>query len=163
MATDTVDEILDQWTLQRPDLDTTGLSIVVRVLMLSKPLKEQAKKALSILGLELWEYDVLSALRRQGAPYSLSASDLARATGLSFGAMTNRINKLEARRLVSRTPGSIDRRRVTVSLTPIGEELIEKAIRRRLAVADQSVMALAEHEKKTLDNLLRRIRRDAAA
>ena len=45
-------------------------------------------------GLQAWEFDVLSALRRQGPPYQLSPGALLRATLVTSGTMTNRIDRL---------------------------------------------------------------------
>ena len=98
---DAVDEILEQWSEERPELDPDSLGVVIRVMSLYREFHRQATAALKPLGLELFEYDVLSALRRQGKPFELAATALARETGLSTGAMTNRIDKLEGRGLVS--------------------------------------------------------------
>jgi hypothetical protein len=77
MKRDVVDDILDQWGEERPELDTSSLGVIVRVMSLNRAFLRQAAKALEPLGLELFEYDVLSALRRQGRPYALLASRLA--------------------------------------------------------------------------------------
>ncbi len=118
----------------------------------------QATAALKPLGLELFEYDVLSALRRQGKPFQLSATALARETGLSTGAMTNRIDKLEARGLVARKPGERDRRSVVVSLSREGRRLIDAAIQLRLEAADASLRGITMKERRQLADLLRKVR-----
>jgi DNA-binding MarR family transcriptional regulator len=154
---DAVDEILEQWSAERPDLDTSRLSVVVRVMALYKPFLRQATRALDPLQLELWEYDVLSALRRQGKPFSLPATALAHATGLSTGAMTNRIDKLEARGFVDRKDDPHDRRSVIVKLTPQGMKIIDKSIQLRLEAANQSLRALRPEEREALGGLLRKV------
>jgi hypothetical protein len=63
---DAVDDILQQWSEERPELDTAPLGVVIRVMALYRSFYRDASKALLPLKLELWEYDVLSALRRQG-------------------------------------------------------------------------------------------------
>ena len=68
--------------------------------------------------LEGWEFDVLSALRRAGAPYQLSPGQLIRQTLVTSGTMTNRVDRLERRGLVGRSPDPPDRRGVIVRLTP---------------------------------------------
>ena len=157
MKEDSVDIMLNQWSLERPELDTSALSVVVRILMLNKTFSRQATSALTPLNLELWEYDVLSALRRQGDPFELAATELARVTALSTGAMTNRIDKLEARRLVSRraTPG--DRRGVKVRLTSSGIRMIDDAIQSRLDAANIGVHGLTKKERVSLASLLRKV------
>jgi DNA-binding MarR family transcriptional regulator len=155
MEKDAIDEILDQWSEQRPDLETASLGVVIRVMTLYRSFSRQATRALEPVELELWEYDVLSALRRQGQPYTLPATRLARETGLSSGAMTNRIDRLELRELVLRKPDSKDRRGVNVSLTAQGRKLIDRAIQYRLDSARDSLQALTAKQQRELASLLR--------
>lgn len=155
MEKDAIDEILDQWSEERPDLDTTSLGVVIRVMTLYRSLSRQATRALEPLDLELWEYDVLSALRRQGAPYALPATRLARETDLSSGAMTNRIDRLESRGFVRRRQDRNDRRGVNVSLTAKGRKLIDRAILHRLESAKDSLEALDAEQQHELGQLLR--------
>jgi DNA-binding MarR family transcriptional regulator len=155
MQRDIVDKILDQWSGERPDLDTTSLGVVIRVMTLYRSFSRQATRALEPLELELWQYDVLSALRRQGKPYTLPATRLARETDLSSGAMTNRIDRLETRGLVRRRPDPDDRRGVNVSLTAKGRKLIDRAIQHRLDSAKDSLQALSAAQQRELARLLR--------
>jgi DNA-binding MarR family transcriptional regulator len=157
MHTDAVDDILEQWAEERPELDPASLGVVIRVMSLYRTFHRQATAALHPLGLELFEYDVLSALRRQGWPFQLSATALARETGLSTGAMTNRIDKLEARGLVVRSPGKNDRRSVVVSLSREGRRLIDAAIQLRLEAADDSLEGITQAERRRLADLLRKV------
>lgn len=158
MTKDAVDDILEQWSDERPELDTSSLGIVIRVMSLNRAFTRQAGEALEPLGLELFEYDVLSALRRQGRPYALTATQLARATGLSGGAMTNRIDRLEDRALVRRRSDPGDRRGVIVTLTRAGRTTIERAIQLRLDAANAGLKVLNASEKKHLANLLRKVK-----
>lgn len=158
MKTDAVDDILEQWSEERPELETESLGVVVRIMSLSRAFLRQATEALAPLDLELFEYDVLSALRRQGRPYGLPATGLAKETGLSSGAMTNRIDKLEVRGLVSRTADESDRRAVIVSLTAEGRRTIDDAIQLRLDAADESMQGLSAREIGNLASLLRKVR-----
>lgn len=157
MKRDAVDDILEQWSAERPELDTASLGVVIRVMSLYREFVRQADNALEPLGLELFEYDVLSALRRQGKPYALTATLLARETGLSTGAMTNRVDKLEDRALVRRRPDKSDRRGVIVSLTKQGRKAIDEAIQRRLDAADKSLKSISTKEKQRLADLLRKV------
>lgn len=159
---DAVDEILEQWSEERPELDTASLGVVIRIMALYRRFLRQATQALEEMDLELFEYDVLSALRRQGKPYSLPATALARETGLSSGAMTNRVDKLEARGLVGRSRDKDDRRGVVVSLTPRGRRKIDAAIQLRLDAADESLEGISAAERGQLANLLRKVVLDEA-
>ncbi|MDH3274979.1 MAG: MarR family transcriptional regulator [Gammaproteobacteria bacterium] len=158
MKTDAVDDILEQWSEECPELETESLGVVIRIMSLSRAFLRQATEALAPLDLELFEYDVLSALRRQGRPYALPATGLAKATGLSSGAMTNRIDRLEERSLVTRKPDKSDRRGVIVSLTIQGKRAIDDAIELRLDAADESLKGLNAREIGDLASLLRKVR-----
>ena len=158
MKTDVVDDILEQWSEERPELETESLGVVIRVSSLSRAFLRQATEALEPLELELFEYDVLSALRRQGRPYALPATGLAKETGLSTGAMTNRIDKLESRGFVKRAADKSDRRAVIVSLTTQGKKAIDAAIQLRLDAADDSLQGLSRRERSDLAALLRKVR-----
>lgn len=162
MQKDIVDDILDQWSEERPELDSAPLGVVIRVMTLYRTFLRQATAALEPLELELWEYDVLSALRRQGQPYVLPATRLARETQLSSGAMTNRIDRLEHRGLVRREADQTDRRGVNVLLTRDGRKLIDAAIQLRLEAARESLRGLSESEQQQLANLLRTLVLSAA-
>jgi DNA-binding MarR family transcriptional regulator len=157
MKKDAVDDILGQWSGERPELDTASLGVVVRIMSLYKSFLRQATHALQPLNLELFEYDALSALRRQGRPYSLSPGQLARETGLSTGAVTNRIDRLEKRGFVAREPDEFDRRALRVRLTQAGRQIIDDAIGLRLEAAKESLGGLTKKEKSELVALLRKL------
>ena len=154
---DRVDNLLSQWSEQRPELNNSSLDVVVRVQELAKLLRRDEDEELAKLGLKMWEYDVLSALRRQGGGYSLPASDLARESMLSSGAMTNRIDRLESRALVERHVDPDDRRSVRVTLSLIGKTLIDKALESRLALADEQIALLDNEERHALAAGLRKV------
>jgi len=157
MPRDIVDEILDQWSDERPELNTAPLGVVIRVMALYRRFSREAASALEPLGLELFEYDVLSALRRQGAPFALPASRLAKETDLSTGAMTNRIDRLEERGLVRRSADEYDRRSVIVRLTKKGRQIIDDAIQYRLDAARESLKKLKSGQRAELAKLLREV------
>lgn len=154
---DAVDDILEQWSGERPELDTAALGVVIRVMTLYRSFFREANHALESLSLELWEYDVLSTLRRQGRPFALPATKLARETDLSGGAMTNRIDRLEKRGLVRRRQDKSDRRSVIVVLTTDGRNVIDKALQFRLDAARESLGCLGVAEQDKLSDLLREI------
>jgi DNA-binding MarR family transcriptional regulator len=154
---DPVDKLLSQWAHERPELDCSSLSVVVRVLFLAKVFRQNAERALAPLNLKLWEYDVLSALRRQGPPFQLPATGLARASMLTTGAMTNRIDRLEERGLVGRATDPSDRRGVNVRLTDPGRQLTDAAIEARLTAANGQLEALSVAERRAVSEGLRKV------
>lgn len=157
MAQDYVDSVLSQWEGERPDLDTSALGIISRVLRLAAYLKDYDARILNAFDLAPWGFEVLAALRRQGAPYELSPTALRQAALLSSGAMTNRIDRLAASGWVERRPAVHDRRGVMVRLTAAGKTLIDRAIEARLAHARELVSSLSESERASLAALLKRL------
>src|SRR5258708_13285538 len=116
-VSDEVDDIVLRWQAERPDLDVTPLHVLSRVSRLARHLDRARRAAFAAHRLEMWEFDVLSALRRQGAPYQLSPGALLRATLVTSGTMTNRIDKLADAGLVSRHRDSQDKRAILARLT----------------------------------------------
>ncbi len=157
MSQDSVDKLLEQWREERPELDVSGLGLVVRVELLAKRFKRGTAEGLAALGVKPWEYDVLSALRRQGPPYELPATELARSSLLTTGAMTTRIDQLEARGLVRRERDPDDRRGVRVVLTATGVSLVDEAFRARLAVAESSLDGLRNRDRRAVEAGLRKL------
>src|SRR6478736_2685605 len=122
---DEVDRIVLAWERERPDLDVRPLTVLSRVSRLARHLDLARRSAFSRHDLETWEFDVLSALRRAGAPYRLSPGALLTLTLVTSGTMTNRIDRLEDKGLVERQPSPDDRRGVLVQLTDAGLERVD--------------------------------------
>jgi len=157
MTKDTVDRLLQQWRSERPDLDVSRLGLAIRIEMLAKLMRRETARNLARLGLKTWEYDVLSALRRQGEPFELPATELAKASLLTSGAMTTRIDHLESRELVTRERDPDDRRGVRVRLTRQGLALIDGAIQARLSAAETGIRCLTRKERLSADAALRKL------
>jgi DNA-binding MarR family transcriptional regulator len=154
---DQVDQLLADWKAERPELEYSSLGVVVRIQLLGKLLQRSAEAALRPLKLKLWEYDVLSALRRKGQPFEQPATELARSTMLTSGAMTTRIDRLEAKGLVGRSTDPDDRRGVNVRLTQKGLDLIDRAIQARLKIAKEQLSGLSDRETGDLSDGLRKL------
>src|SRR6266568_2326243 len=105
---DEVDSLVSAWRRERPDLDVSPLEVLSRVTRLARHLDRARRTAFAERGLETWEFDVLSALRRAGTPYQLSPGQLLTQTLVTSGTMTNRIDRLAARELVVRGPDPAD-------------------------------------------------------
>ena len=154
---DTVEELLQQWGEERPDLDARALGISVRVDILAKKWQRATSASLKALDLKLWEYEVLAALRRQGEPFLMPATTLAKTALLSPGAMTIRIDQLEQKKWVKRHIDPTDRRGVLIGLTKKGLKLIDQAIEARLVAADEALSPLSEKQRLTAASLLQKL------
>ena len=154
---DEVDLILAAWARELPDVDVTPLGSLSRISRLAKHLDRARKDAFAAHELEVWEFDVLAALRRQGRPYVLSPGELIRATLSTSGTMTNRVNRLEARGLVIRLPNHDDRRGVLVKLTDEGRDRVQQALADLLAYERKVLSAIEPAERLELATVLRRL------
>lgn len=132
-AHDEVDRIVQAWQRERPDLDITPLRVFSRITRLSRHLDLARRAAFAKHGLEVWEFDVLSALRRTGHPYELTPGRLLTQTLVSSGTMTNRIDRLVGHGFVVRAPAPEDRRVVLVQLTDAGLAVVDAALEDLLA------------------------------
>ena len=157
MKKDIVDELLCQWANERPKMNVSALGIVVRVQMLGKLLQQRTSDALKRHGLKHWEYDVLSVLRRQGEPFEMQATEIARAALLTTGAMTTRIDGLEEKGLVRRRQGKVDRRSVLVRLTRKGKSVVDAAIDSRLESANQTLSKMTLKDRRKVAASLRQL------
>ncbi|WP_018653167.1 MarR family winged helix-turn-helix transcriptional regulator [Actinomadura flavalba] len=152
---DEVDRLVVAWEKERPDLDVLPLHVLSRVSRLARHL-DRARRAVFVAHeLEPWEFDVLTALRRAGDPYQLSPGRLLRATLVTSGTMTNRIDRLAAAGLVERHPDPADKRGVLVRLTGKGLTRVDAAFADLLAREHAILDALAPPDRATLASLLR--------
>ncbi|MCD4549058.1 MULTISPECIES: MarR family winged helix-turn-helix transcriptional regulator [unclassified Schaalia] len=152
---DEVDKIVDSWSRQRPDLDTSPMLVLSRISRLARHLDLERRTAFADHDLEPWEFDVLASLRRSGAPFALTPGRLMTELLVSSGTMTNRIDRLEAKGLVERSRESNDRRSITVTLTDKGRDCVDGALMTLLACEQRILSPLSESELELLGNLLR--------
>lgn len=156
-AEDEVDDLVLAWRRERPDLDTSPMQVLSRVDRLARHVDRARAAAFSRHGLEGWEFDVLAALRRSGEPYRASPSALVRATGVTSGTMTNRVDRLVGRGLVRRDSDPDDRRSIRVELTPEGRATVDGALVDLLRAEHELLAGLDEPGRTNLADGLRRL------
>ncbi|WP_017627066.1 MarR family winged helix-turn-helix transcriptional regulator [Nocardiopsis chromatogenes] len=152
---DEVDGLVEAWRAERPDLDVAPLQVLSRVSRLARHLDRARRAVFTDHGLEPWEFDVLAELRRSGAPYELSPGRLLRATLVTSGTMTNRIDRLAAAGLVRRRPDPADKRGVLVRLTDEGRERVDAALEALLGYEESILEPMPADERAALAALLR--------
>jgi len=154
---DEVDELTEAWARERPDLELGPVAVFSRISRLARHLDLARREAFTAHEIEPWEFDVLAALRRAGAPYELSPGRLLRATLVTSGTMTNRVDRLADRGFVERHPDPDDRRGVIVRLTREGKAAVDGAFT-ALIQAEKTLLAeLPAAEQEELAGLLRRL------
>lgn len=154
---DEVDLVLAAWERERPDLDLAPLAVFSRVSRLARLLDMARREAFGAGGLEPWEFDVLSALRRAGTPHELSPGALVAQTLVTSGTMTNRIDRLTARGHVEREPSPTDRRGVIVRLTPSGKAAVDAAMEVLLTHERELLGSVSPADREHLATTLREV------
>ena len=118
---DAIDRVVEQWAKEKPELETEPMAMMGRIMRIAKYMETQVAELHKKYDMKLGEFDVLATLRRSGKPYRLTPSELIGSMMLTSGAMTNRLDKLEAKGLISREHSKEDRRSVSVQLTKDGK------------------------------------------
>jgi len=154
---DSVEHLLSEWRRERPELDPSPIGIQGRIVRLSARLLRQIEGWLAPLDLGWEAFSLIVTLRRSGKPYELRPTDLLRESLLTSGAITNRIDRVEQKRLIERRPDAADRRSYIIRLTPAGKRLADKAIATHLAETDKLLDALSPRERRQLAGLLSKL------
>jgi DNA-binding MarR family transcriptional regulator len=154
---DQVDAVLEIWKRELPELDLATEGIVERMQHVTRALDRAMEETLAAHDLNRGEWRVLGALRRYGPPYRRSPGQLAREMDLSSGAMTNRLDRLEAAGLIRRQPDPSDRRGLLVELTDAGWQAWQASTGTQATKEALIASALTEREKAQLNVLLRRL------
>ena len=151
---DHVGRILEQWARERPDLDASPLGVVGRLHRLADTLNTELRALFAEAGLSDGDFDVIASLRRAGAPFALTPSELAATTMVTSGAVTKRVDRLEAQGYVTRTVSTDDARSRTIALTDTGRALIDDLFPRHVANERRLLAGLSEDERADLARLL---------
>jgi len=152
---DEVDRLIAAWKRERPDVDLSPLSILSRITRISRHLDLARRDAFAEL--DTWGFDVLAALRRAGAPHTLSPSQLMQETMVSSGTMTNRLDRLQELSFITRQPDPSDGRGSLVSLTALGMKKVDAALDQLIKNERTFLTDLNKVEQAELADLLSRL------
>jgi DNA-binding MarR family transcriptional regulator len=157
MQEDAIDRIVQQWNRERPRLDVSPTHVLQRISRIFMLQSASFAAIFDRYGITFGEFEVLAALLRSGPPYQMSPTRLVDAVVLSSGAMTNRIDRVEALGLVERLPDPSDRRGTLVALTREGLKTVDAAVVDHLANEERLLGALSATERGTTARLLRKL------
>jgi DNA-binding MarR family transcriptional regulator len=143
--------------LIRPGLDMDAYHVTGRISRIGLHIARQQEEVFGRFGLNRGEVGVLGALRIAGPPHRLSPTRLFKGLMLSSAGITSRIDRLESRGLVKRTPDAKDRRAVLVELTAAGRQLLDEAVAANTKSERVLLGKLSEKEVATLGKLLRKM------
>lgn len=152
---DSIDRIQARWHALRPDLDTSAIGTIGRVIRVARHVTLLSDHVLAEFGITRGEFDVLSAVRRAATP--LTPSELARGLITSNASITKRMVGLEALGLAVRERADGDRRVVRVRLTDEGVALIDRAVPAQLAFERELEARLSPEERGEFERALRTV------
>jgi DNA-binding MarR family transcriptional regulator len=157
MAADAVDEILEQWRRERPDLDVSATGILGRISRIAALVDQAMDRVFQPHELTAGDFIVLAALRRSGRPYKLTPTALSRSMMVSSGGTTKRLDRLDTRGLIRRDPDPADRRGTLVTLTDAGLATIDTVASEHVQNEERLLAALSPIQRTTLTRLLREL------
>lgn len=155
-VTTTDDPVVEhvRWAVSTwPQIDPEVEGIVTRVEKIHRHFQEAFRASLGDAGLTKEEWKVLMALHDSVRSHGWLCQDL----GVSTGAMTNRLDKLERRGLIRRAPDPHDRRGVLLELTEPGESQLEQYITAGARRERDLVDDLTAAEKHELNRLMSKL------
>src|ERR1700739_4903886 len=89
-ADDRIEGVRAEWARERPDLDTSPMEIIGRILRAERLASGPIRSVLARYGLDRGGFDVLATLRRAGPPYRLTPTRLFQELVLTSRAMAPR-------------------------------------------------------------------------
>jgi DNA-binding MarR family transcriptional regulator len=131
--------------------------VVGRIHRVAELLDQELRPVFAEAGLGNGDFDVLASLRRAGAPYKLTPTELAGTTMVTSGAVTKRVDRLVKQGLVERTVSETDGRGRVVALTPEGKRVQERLHPLHLANEERLVAVLDDDERRRLGELLSKL------
>ena len=153
---DAVDLILEQSARARPDLPCPPMR-TIRPIAQRQPQVHLAHRAtFAKQRLDAPPFDVLAALRRAGPPYQLTPTALMRTALVTSGAITQRLDRLEEKGLITRERSEADGRAVVVTLTDVGRAALDAALPDHLETERRLLAGLSDDDRARLADLLRR-------
>ena len=152
---DHVDHLLAQWAVERPDLDVSAMGVVGRLARVQRLVEAELRTTFAAHDLDASPFDVLATLRRNAAAGGLTPAALMRSAMVTSGAITQRLDRLEERGLVQRSPSDADRRSVLVQLTDAGRALVDQTLPDHVATEERLLAGLDAEQRELLASALR--------
>ena len=156
-GTDPVDAIAEAWQRERPGTPVESIGIVTRIWRLGSLFADDRRRVLAGEGVDAALLDLLGALRREGPPYRLTTRDLSARSGVTPGAISQRLARAERGGYITRAPVSGPPRTVAVTLTEKGHQLIERLVDQVLGREAWLVARLPPGDRAQLAQLLKRL------
>jgi len=151
---DAVDQIKAQWQQERPELSLQAMGILGRLRRCSVLYSPLLDNSFGKFGLTAWEFDVLATLRRSGAPYTLTPTELFSTMMVTSATMTHRLKGLETRSLIERHDDQDDARNRLVTLSLQGLSTIDAAMTVHVETMEGILSGLSPEDQEQLNRSL---------
>lgn len=153
---DSVDRIIAQWGKARPDVDVSPMGVLGRLSRLTRMFERELQGVFTQHGLQPGEFDILATLRRADIDgHGLTAGQLADSAMVTSGAITNRLDRLLAKGLITRETDPHSRRTIRIALTQRGREVIDAALHDHVANEERLLSTMTASQREQLEGLLR--------
>jgi DNA-binding MarR family transcriptional regulator len=153
---DEVDTIIEQISPRTAE-ELTSKALSFRLRRVAHHLDTELRRELSAFGIELWEMELLGALKRAGPPYRLSAGALLECMRVTSGGVTKRVAGLERKGWVRRDIDPDDRRQILVSLTEEGLRRAGEVFGTKTETETRLLSALSPAQQRRLNDDLRKL------
>lgn len=156
MNEDHVDVIQSEWRRERPDVDVGPQGVIGRLHRLANALTAELETVYDSHGFAEIDFDILCTLRRAGSPFARRPVDLARASMITTGGISKRLDRLESAGLVEREKVAAgDGRAVRIRLTDDGRRRIDAAFTEHMINEHRLLEMISDDEKVMLERILR--------
>jgi MarR family 2-MHQ and catechol resistance regulon transcriptional repressor len=136
-----------------PD-DLSGTHLWLVMMKAHRALERLAIRSIESFEVGLSDFGVMELLLHKGPQ---PVNEIGRRIGLTSGAITTAVDRLESCKLVTREAHPSDRRARVVRLTARGREQAAKLFAGHKAVMDSAANALSKAERATLMQLLKKL------
>lgn len=151
---DAVEKIIEQWQRERSELALEHMLTIGRLKRCAALVGQRLEEEFSKHDLTTWEFDVLATLRRAGAPYCLTPTQLFSTMMITSGTMTHRMQRLQKRGLIERIDNPDDARSKQVRLSEAGFTCIERAVTGHVANEAKILAPFDVAQREALDKAL---------
>jgi DNA-binding MarR family transcriptional regulator len=153
---DSVDRIIAQWAVARPGLDVSAMGVLGRLSRLARGYERDLQEVFARHSLQPGEFDILATLvRADPTGAGLTAGELSSSAMVTSGAITNRVDRLVSKGLVTRRTDPNSRRTIRVALTAHGRTVIEAALRDHVENENRLLASLTDAQRADAERTLR--------
>jgi DNA-binding MarR family transcriptional regulator len=156
-ADDAGESLISSWVRAFPGLDSWLVHFLGAIPLLSNRVEGESRKVVAQWGLTPNGFGLLCALRRAGAPFRLTPSELYDVVVLSPAGVAGQLEKMERVGLIVRSGDPEDKRLNRASLTRRGLKVVNNTIGDFVMRHDRLLNALSGNDRDALTGLMRQI------